>query len=70
MNSENQRKTYNEILRNSEFKNPLIVENLLVDSGLQPKLHYSLMSSLKNKFPQDEYAKDLRQIQASKLAFR
>lgn len=70
IDSENQRKSYNEILRTSQgFKNPAIVENSFIESGLKPKSHYSLMSS-KSKFPPDEYAKDLRQIQASKLAFR
>ena len=59
----------NQILKESEsFKNPGIVENLLIESGLHHNLFYSFMS--KNKFPQDEYAKDLRQQQASKLAFR
>lgn len=71
IDTHNQKKTFNQILSASEsIKNPAIVENLFIESGLQPQTSYSLMSSSKSKFPQDEYAKDLRQLQASKLAFR
>jgi hypothetical protein len=67
----NQAKSYNDILRGTEaFRNPAIVENLYVEGGLRPNENYSLMASAKGKYPQDEYAKDLRQLQASKLAFR
>ena len=67
----NQAKTYNEILRDTEaFRNPAIVENLYIEGGLKPGENYSLMSSSKGKYAPDEYAKDLRQLQASKLAFR
>lgn len=64
-------RTYNELVKISEgFRNPAIVENLFIESGLQPKSSYSFMSSSKGKYPQDEYAKELRQAQAGKMAFR
>jgi hypothetical protein len=67
----NQNRTYNDIYKESEsFRNPGVVENSFVESGLHPQSHNSFMSSSRSKFPQDEYAKDLRQLQASKLAFR
>lgn len=66
---QNQGKTYNQILKDSEaFNNPSAIDNLYSELGLEKNSYYSFMS--KNKFPQDEYAKDLRQQQVSKLAFR
>lgn len=71
IDSRSQNRSYNDILSESEsLKNPAIVENLFIESGLHPQSQYSFMSSSKGTFPQDEYAKDLRQLQASKLAFR
>lgn len=42
----------------------------MLECGLDPKEHYTNMSSLRGRFPQDEYANELRQAQASKWAFR
>lgn len=62
-------KSYNQLLRETEgIKNPAGIEQLYAIVGLDSKSYYSLMS--KNKFPQDEFPKDLRQQQAGKLAFR
>lgn len=65
----NRTKTYNELLKESDtFRNPGAIENLYRDCGLDPSENYTLMSS--KKYPSDEYAKELRQQQAGKLAFR
>lgn len=69
IDQQNQGKTYNQLLKDSEaFNNPSAVDNLYSELGLEKNSYYSFMS--KSKFPQDEFAKDLRQQQVSKLAFR
>jgi hypothetical protein len=62
---------YNQILEKSPaFNNPACIDNLLTDLGLDPTEFPSIMSGLKGRFPQKEYAIELRQAQASKWAFR
>lgn len=71
VSKDNQNKKFGDFLKETEvFKNPASIDNLLVECGLNPRKSYSLMMSSKSKFPADEYAKDLRQVHASKLAFR
>lgn len=66
-----QDKKFGDFLKETEvFTNPASIDNLLIDSGLDPRKSYSLTMSSKGKFQSDEYAKDLRQVHASKLAFR
>uniref|UniRef100_A0A1B0CME6 Uncharacterized protein n=2 Tax=Lutzomyia longipalpis TaxID=7200 RepID=A0A1B0CME6_LUTLO len=63
--------TFEEILQSSpSFKNPYSDEYLFESVGLSPREHYSIMSSLRGRFPQQEYSNELRQVQASKWAFR
>lgn len=70
-NKEGQKKKFGDFLTETEvFKNPASIDNLIIDSGLDPRKSYSLTMSSKGKFQSDEYAKDLRQVHASKLAFR
>lgn len=53
-----------------EFSNPYCVELLFQELGLDASENYTNLTSLKNRFPQQEYATELRQLQASKWAFR
>ncbi|XP_055685400.1 tetratricopeptide repeat protein 14 homolog [Lutzomyia longipalpis] len=69
--SEKKNFTFEEILQSSpSFKNPYSDEYLFESVGLSPREHYSIMSSLRGRFPQQEYSNELRQVQASKWAFR
>jgi hypothetical protein len=62
---------FNSVLEDAvSFQNPASVDNLLLECGLNTKKIYTNMSSLKGKFPQEEYATDLRHQQTSKLAVR
>lgn len=58
-----------QLIKASELENPNY-DILYAMVGLDVSDNFTLMSSLKNGFPQQEYAKELRQIQASKWAFR
>lgn len=63
--------TYETILENSTgFRNPNCIEHLTTAVGLNPLEFYTNMSSLRGKFPNEEYASELRQTQASNWAFR
>lgn len=62
--------SYDTILENSAgFRNPNI-EHLSKSVGLDPLEFYTNMSGLRGKFPNEEYASELRQTQASNWAFR
>ncbi|XP_065084214.1 tetratricopeptide repeat protein 14-like isoform X2 [Ochlerotatus camptorhynchus] len=52
------------------FNDPRGIESLMQELGLSGTEFYSNMSNLKGKFPQQEYAGELRNSQASKWAFR
>lgn len=68
--TDHEKRTFNELLEQSDtFRNPGTLDNLLIESGLNPFSYCTHMSS-KGKYPPDECAKELRQIQAGKLAFR
>lgn len=61
---------YDECLRKAkEFENPNL-EVLYTLNALDINDNFSLMSNLKYDFAPQEYAKELRQVQASKWAFR
>uniref|UniRef100_A0A1A9WSF1 Adenylate kinase active site lid domain-containing protein n=1 Tax=Glossina brevipalpis TaxID=37001 RepID=A0A1A9WSF1_9MUSC len=61
---------YEECIRKAkEFENPNC-KILYIMNGLVINDTFSVMRSLKCEFPRPEYAKELRQIQASKWAFR
>ncbi|CAD7085537.1 unnamed protein product [Hermetia illucens] len=67
----NDEATVEDLLGKSKaFQNPNCVDLLFQESGLDPNEIYSNIPALKNRFPQQEYATELRQIQASKWAFR
>ncbi|GAB0095876.1 sorting nexin-20 [Sergentomyia squamirostris] len=69
--SEKKQLSFEEILQSSpSFNNPFCEELLQASVGLSAQEHYSLMSSLRGRFPQQEYSNELRQVQASKWAFR
>ncbi|KAG8235263.1 hypothetical protein J437_LFUL014263 [Ladona fulva] len=51
------------------FNNPNNTNHLAGLMGLEPKV-YSFMKGLRGRFPEQEYAQELRQVQASKWAFR
>jgi hypothetical protein len=69
-NSEYQPKNCDEILKTLEiFKNPDTFDRSLAEAGLKSRKSYSYIMS-KNKFQNDEYSSELRQVHASKLAFR
>jgi len=62
---------YETVLENSAgFRNPNCIEHLTKAVGLNPLEFYTNMSSLREKFPNEEYASELRQSQASSWAFR
>lgn len=63
--------TYNEVLENnSTFKNPNSEDILCKEVGLDPNQYFTNMTSLRGKFPPNEYATAIRQDQAGKWAFR
>lgn len=63
--------TYNSLLEKSQgFDNPYFIETLSKELGLDPNEYYTNMSGLRGRFNQTEYSNELRQIQASKWAFR
>lgn len=57
------------LLQSKEFHNPNY-ELLYEINGLNSSEIFSFMSCFKNGFPPQDYAKELRQAQASKWAFR
>uniref|UniRef100_A0A1L8DCD4 Putative tpr repeat-containing protein n=1 Tax=Nyssomyia neivai TaxID=330878 RepID=A0A1L8DCD4_9DIPT len=62
---------FDEILETlPSFKNPYSDEYLFESVGQSQREHYSIMSNLRGRFPQQEYSNELRQVQASKWAFR
>ncbi|XP_037034016.1 tetratricopeptide repeat protein 14 homolog isoform X2 [Bradysia coprophila] len=66
-----QHETYENILEASPgFKNPNSIDCLFEKVGLNASTIYTNMSGLNGKFPAEEYGSDLRQVQASKWAFR
>lgn len=68
---ESSTKTYEEILEESSgFNNPNCFEHLSQSIGLNPFTFYTNMSSLRGKYPSEDYANELRQSQASSWAFR
>lgn len=56
--------------KSASFNDPRGIDNLMQELGLSGTEIYSNMSSMKGKFPQQEYAGELRNSQASKWAFR
>lgn len=63
--------SFEEVLQSSpSFNNPYCEEYLFESVGLSSTEHYTIMSSLRGRFPQQEYSNELRQVQASKCAFR
>lgn len=64
-------KSYETILEESAgFTNPQCIEHLSQSIGLDSSVFYTNMSGLRGKYPNEEYASDLRQSQASSWAFR
>ncbi|XP_055591995.1 tetratricopeptide repeat protein 14 homolog isoform X2 [Uranotaenia lowii] len=64
-------KSYEHYLKKSvSFNDPRGLESLMKELGLSSTEFYTNMSSLKGKFPTQEYAGELRNAQASKWAFR
>lgn len=64
-------KSYETILEESAgFDNPQCIEHLSQSLGLDSSIFYTNMSGLRGKYPNEEYATDLRQSQASSWAFR
>lgn len=62
---------YEHILEASPgFRNPNSIDNLFEKVGLNPTTIYTNMSGLNGKFPPEEYGSEIRQVQASKWAFR
>lgn len=63
--------TYEELLEKSiGFENPNCIEHLSYSIGLDSSIFYTNMSSLRGKYPNEDYANELRQSQASSWAFR
>ncbi|KAJ6648453.1 Tetratricopeptide repeat protein 14 like, partial [Pseudolycoriella hygida] len=63
--------SYEQILEASPgFKNPHCIDTLFEQAGLNSKKIYTNMSGLNGKFPAEEYSSEIRQVQASKWAFR
>lgn len=52
------------------FDNPRCIEHLSHAVGLDSNTYYTNMSSLRGKYPNEEYSAELRQSQASSWAFR
>jgi hypothetical protein len=68
---ESKGESYNQILEKlPAFNNPNCIENLLDHFGFDSFEYPTIMSGLKGRFPQQDYATELRQAQASKWAFR
>lgn len=64
-------KSYEDILEDSAgFDNPQCIEHLSQLIGLDTSVFYTNMSGLRGKYPNEEYATELRQSQASSWAFR
>lgn len=64
-------KNYEYYLRKTpSFNDPRAFECLMQELGLSTTEYYTNMSGLKGKFPQSDYAGELRNSQASKWAFR
>lgn len=62
---------YDKVLEESiGFDNPRSIEHLAQLVGLDSNTFYTNMSSLRGKYPNEEYAAELRQSQASSWAFR
>ncbi|XP_058062623.1 tetratricopeptide repeat protein 14 homolog [Anopheles bellator] len=63
--------TYQLLLEKSpSFRDPRLAEQLVKQVGLDSNEFYTNMSSLKGRYPSQEYASELRNVQASKWAFR
>lgn len=63
--------TYEDLLEKSKgFHNPHCIDALYQELGLETHEVYSNMSGLRGRFPENEYGNELRQVQASKWAFR
>ncbi|XP_030758470.1 tetratricopeptide repeat protein 14 homolog isoform X2 [Sitophilus oryzae] len=61
--------SYESVLEKSVgFNNPNNIQYLADQMGINE--HVSLMSGLRGRFPENEYATELRQVQASKWAYR
>ncbi|XP_053672415.1 tetratricopeptide repeat protein 14 [Anopheles nili] len=66
-----ERVSYEEFLEKSpSFHDPSYTEQLYIDAGLDSGQFYTNMSSLKGRYPSQEYAAELRNSQNSKWAFR
>lgn len=64
-------KTYQDYFDlSSDFKNPHCFQLLYKALDLNSGEHYSNMANARGRYPPQEYADDIRQKQASKLAFR
>lgn len=64
-------KSYQEYFDQSQhFKSPHCHELLYEELNLDSKEHYTNMANARGRYPPQEYAEDIRQKQASKLAFR
>lgn len=62
---------YEHILEASPgFRNPNSIDYLFEKVGLSSTSIYTNMSGLNGKFPAEEYGSEIRQVQASKWAFR
>lgn len=71
LSTETAGQSYESILTNSQgFRNPNCIDHLSNAVGLNPLEFYTNMSSLRGKYPNEEYASELRQTQASNWAFR
>lgn len=65
------RQSYEFMLEDSnEFLNPNSIDFLANEVGLHPGDFYTNINGLREKFPIQEYGSELRQVQASKWAFR
>lgn len=64
-------KSYETVLEEANgFNNPQCIEHLSHLIGLDSSIFYTNMSGLRGKYPNEEYANELRQSQASSWAFR
>lgn len=62
---------YEHILEASPgFRNPNSIDYLFEKVGLNSTTIYTNMSGINGKFPAEEYGSEIRQVQASKWAFR
>ncbi|XP_052864702.1 dentin sialophosphoprotein isoform X1 [Anopheles cruzii] len=63
--------TYQLLLEKApSFRDPRFAKELVKQVGLDSDEFYTNMSSLKGRYPSQEYASELRNVQASKWAFR